>query len=629
MPTINRSNGQEDTPSVDEINVDESAVFSEEMAFLTRLQTRFLNLHSQVPVEHNDPDVRYLTQAMAAFMAKGRMAGRQQIDQLHQRVFQQLLPYLTAPVASMALLQANTRNLTETVAIKAGSLFTLTTNDGEQAQYRSLCNMPLAPIAIENVGQVTKSRNEHHVHITITAHNRAPGPLEHLPLYLTAHNNFALSLSLRELLGKQLVNVTAIFDEQDPCIGRFSIGPCQTEAAPESAQQLPEPGLQGSPIDSMHPVENIRRFFQLPQQENFLNLYFSSSPQQWKSCQLILTLSGQWPRQIAMSSELFQLGVICVENRIQEQAEAINYKATQSSCPVRPPTTATDLRLLKCIGVYQGALKDRNMLRPGILKGGSGAYDMYFRSNATGELQPELDIQLPDAFKKPVKVTVDALWHQPGFSKHLWKKITVRTHYLDIPGLSWSLLNTPVPYVPLNENDAQSLLDLSLLKNKNELSLDDVLFILENMGSVFQREFQSLKRLLTHLQVIPTKDKPFNQHYNWHRPSAHYIFALDNSASICIPLVNTFFSKIEALLNAWLSNTAVTVCLQTEFSSADEPPLREIQQKLIGYSDTPIRDIVDECTDATDYRLIPPSAEHLFFADDDHTSTIFTSGNHS
>lgn len=626
MPTINRQNGLGDTPSIDEINVGESAVFGEEMAFLTRLQTRFLNLHSQAPVEHNDPDVRYLTQAMAAFMAKGRLAGRKQIDQLHQRVFQQLLPYLTGPVASMALLKANTRNLTEAVAIKAGSLFSLTTDDGEQAQYRSLCNMPLAPIAMESVGQVAKSRNQHEVHIKITANSRVPGPLEHLPLYLTAHNNFALSLSLKELLEKQLVNVTAIFDGQDPCIGSFSLGACQTETAPESAQELPGQGLQSSQIDELHPVENIRRFFQLPQQENFLNLYFSTSPQQWKSCQLILTLSGQWPRQLTISSELFQLGVICVENRIQEHAEAINYNATQSSCPIRPPTTATDLRLLKCIGVYRGAPKDRDMLRPGILKGGSGAYDIYFRTNPIGELQPELGIQLPDAFKKPVKVIVDAMWHQPGFSKHLWKKITVRTHYLDIPGLSWGLLNTPVPYIPLSENDAQSLLDLSLLKNKNELSLDDVLFILENMGSVFQREFQSLKTLLENLKVIPLGGNLSIP--NLHGSGANYIFTL-HDAPQATPLLNTFFSKVEALLNVWLSNTDIIVSLQRNFPSADERSLPEIQQQFIGYSDTPIRDAGDDSVDESDYHLIPPAAEHIFFADDDYTSTIFTSGNRS
>ncbi|HTF97475.1 MAG TPA: type VI secretion system baseplate subunit TssF [Cellvibrio sp.] len=620
----NNSIGAADTNAPDQ---EDETIFGEEMAFLMRLQTRFLNLHRQIPVEHNDPDVKYLAQAMAAFMAKGRMAGRHQIDQLHQRIFQQLLPYVTAPVPSMALIEANTRNLTESITIKSGSQFTLSTDSGEQAQYRSRCNMPLAPITIDDVGQKICQRNEFQIHIKINAHSRAPGSLDHLPIYLSVNNNFSLSLLLRDLFKNNLTKVSAVFDTHPAVIGRFHIGSCQTEATSPATPPLTEQVLQHMQrIESLHPVEEIRCFFQLPQQENYLNLYFSGIPQQWNTCEIILSLKGQWPRQLALSTELFHLAVVAIENKVREQAEPINFNATQSNNPIRPPSTAPDLRLLKCLGVYQGSLKESDALRPGILKGGSGSYDLHFRSTTlTGPLQPELDIHLPEAFKKPVKIMVDAIWHQPDFSNHLWKKLVVRTHYMDIPGLGWTPFDTPVPCSFPGEQSAQGLLDLSLLKNKRELSLDEILFILDNMGCVFQREFQSLKSLPTQLQIMPWDISSSSNARSSTKPCVNYFFSLDTSLAIPASVINIFFSKIEVLLNSWIPDVTIFVSFQGENTSTEKSISYSNHQRFAIFSETPIYDIADGVTDA-DYRLIPATPEHVFFIEGEDTSIIVPQG---
>ncbi|MES2673651.1 MAG: type VI secretion system baseplate subunit TssF [Pseudomonadota bacterium] len=605
------------------ISNDEIAIFDEEMAFLIAIQTRFVNMHNQIPVAQDDPDVKHLTEAMAAFMAKGRIAGRQQIDQLHQRVFQQLLPYLTAPVVSMALLQAETRYLSEATQIKMGSVFTLSSDENEQAQYRSICDMPLAPIAIERVGYKSLGRANNQIIIRMKAHTRVPGKLEHLPLFLNVNSNFNLSVWLKQLLQEQLSTISAVFDKNTVVEGQFTLGACAAEIKSHQEESLLTQHILLA--DGMHPVEKIRRFFQLPQQENYLNAYFSDTPQQWSSCDLILTLKGEWPRQLKLSADFFQLGVVSVENVVQEQAEPINYNATQSNCPIRPPSTSSDLSLLKCLGVYQGALKDRNALRPGILQGGNGAYDLHFQSGfsqggyAQGAPQPQLDIQLPDAFKKPVKITVDALWHQPEFSGHLWKKLKVGTHHLDIRGLRWNIVNSPIACIPLSNSDPQSLLELSLLKNKRELSMDEIVFILDGFGSVFKREFQTIKPLLKSVHISASLNNSDNKiamgdaHFS-------YIFSLHEIPANTFPLINAFFAKVEVLLNVWLADIAISVSIQNDRSFIKQTPPQS-DQYYFDYIDTPIDTSNRSQAVENDYRLIPQMPEQLFFIGKENNSS--------
>jgi type VI secretion system protein ImpG len=598
------------------VSADEQSTFDEEMSFLANIQSSFLNLHGQAPVEYDDPDVKHLTEAMAAFMAKGRMAGKQQIDQLHKRVFQQLLPYIASPVASMGLVQANTRYLTEATEIKAGTAFSVISDDDERAQYRSLSTMPLRPISIERAGyQPNSSSSDDSVSqllLTIKAHTRVPGQLEHLPLYLTVNNNFSLSLQLKHMLKERLIGVSATFDEGQKISGRFVFGQCEPQSNPNNVKTATGE-IQTS---DLHPIEGIRRFFQLPHQENYLNLYFDDPPQQWSRCELVLSLNKTWPKQPKFSAELFQLGVISIENIIQEQAAAFNYDATQSAHPVRPPATAADLGMLKCLGVYQGAIKNRDLLRPGILKGGNGAYELHYQRNA----HPLIDIQLAEAFTKPVKISLDALWHQPGFSQHLWKKLSVRTLHLDIPGLHCKVFTPPVPYVPFSDNSPHSLMELSLLKNKDVLSLEDVLFILETFGSVFRREFRLVKPLL----------KSLNIHHQ-----VNYCFELHDYSAQLLPLLNTFLAKLEALLNLWSPEAGINVSLRNAIGVESEP-ISEIFEEndfipeIASSMYKPDQESTKELDD-NEYSLLPASPESLFLFEDvelSSSSTTQSDSNH-
>ena len=528
------------------ITTHEHNTFDEELTFLASIQSRFSHIHQQGPVEFDDPDVKRLIEAMAAFMAKGRIAGRSQIDQLHQRVFQQLLPYIASPIASMGLVQANSQQITEATLLAKNTAFTVTSDDDDKADYISMHAMPLRPVAITDLAlsgdNLTIGQSAKQLNIVLEAANGMPGDLQHLPLYLNINNNYAVTRQFINLLSSKLVSVSAVFDNGPQEVsGSFVFGACQ----PQEQQDLPLGFAIDQQLSGAHPVEKFRRFFQLPQQENYLNVYFADSPQYWKKCELKLGLQSPWPRHIKLSSSFFKLGIICVENVIKEFAETFIFDATRSSQTLRPPSTNPELKMLKCLGVYQGAVKERQLLSPGILKSGNGAYELHLQ----GAALPLIDIQLAEAFLNPVKITAEVLWHQPDFSAHLWKKLSVRTSRLAIPKLLFNLSIPPLPHVGMSDNEPHSLLELSLLKNKDILSLEEILFILDSLGSVFNREFKPIKPLLTELHVLTPN---------------HYGFVVNSTTPLTMALLECFMAKLAHLLTLWLPVGKVQISIQNK-----------------------------------------------------------------
>lgn len=579
----------------------QQSIFDEEMTFLSNIQTRFSHTHGQVPVEHQDPDVKRLIEAMGAFMAKGRLAGTAQIDQLHKRVFQQLLPYISSPIASMGLLQGNTRYLTEATQIKKGSNFSITSDDDDKGEYQSLHNSPLKPIMIEKVGyasdDITTGETDSQIKIMIKSYTQVPGPLTHLPVYLSINNNFGLTCQFIKMLSQNMVSVAAVFDGHDLYAGRFSFGKCESQKLDNANENL----VIDKSISEAHPIDKIRRFFQLPQQENYLNLYFDGSPQRWKSCELKLILNAPWPNNIKLSADFFKLGIICVENIVKQNAESFSFDATQSAHPVRPLSTSPDLKLLKCLGVYQGALKDKHLLRPGILQSGNGAYELHLQ----GDEHPLIDIQLTEAFTQPVKITLEAQWHQPNFSAHLWKKLTARTIQLDITGLECLVYTPPVPFVPLSDNQPHSLLELSLLKNKDVLSLEEIIFILESLGSVFAREFRSVKPLLNELHILSID---------------HYAFVIPDIDLQTNALLECFLKKLQQLLKLWLPHNTTKITIQNQIKpslSEESQEYRENELIPEGFEISESQKQTSKASEDKEEGLIPISPDHWLFFEDE------------
>lgn len=580
------------------ITANEQNIFDEEMTFLANIQSRFMDIHSQVPVEYEDPDVKRLSEAMAAFMAKGRIEGKTQVNQLHRRVFQQLLPYIASPVASMGLLQTNSRHITEATQIRSGTSFSLFTDDGDKAQYQSIHTLPIQPICLN---RVISEVNNREIVVEIKSINNVPGHLEHLPIYISTHNNYSLTLKLIATLAKNIISVSAVFDDDVTVSGDFLLGACQpNDLAPNSETTAKVE------LDGMHPIENIRHFFQLPQQENYLNLYFNESPQQWNKCQIKLHLDSPLPKGINISTDVFKLGVICVENINKEQSETFTFDATHSAHPVRPPSTSPQLAMLKCLGVYQGPLKNRELLRPGILKSGNGAYEIHQQ----GATPPLIDIQLAEAFFNPVKITVDALWFQPEFSAHLWKKLAIKTTHLDIAGLKCHALSPPVPHVPFNDNDPHTLLELSLLKNKDRLSLEEIIFILESFSTVFAREFKAVKPLLTELHF----ESPNN-----------YGFVIAETSAQTFNLLDCFIKKLETLLNLWLTDSNISVKIRNTTQPTEPCRIKEFQEnEFIPVEEQPILSSPQLSTTQQEEGLIPVSPDNWLLFEEEIDELGFT-----
>jgi type VI secretion system protein ImpG len=79
-----------------------------EMEALEKFRMGYTALHPAAPLGREDQDVRRLTEALALFTARTRLAGQRAISRSTMRLFQQHFPYVLSPMPAMGMLRAVT-----------------------------------------------------------------------------------------------------------------------------------------------------------------------------------------------------------------------------------------------------------------------------------------------------------------------------------------------------------------------------------------------------------------------------------------------------------------------------------------------------------------------------------------
>ncbi len=538
-----------------EMNNTLKQAYKEEISFIKEFHLQYTEQYDESRLEEDNPDVKQLIDSMALFMARSRLCGSKQINQLHHRVFHQLLPYLLTPIPAMGLVKLNADNLIEPIQISTATSLVLSTNDrnneNRQAIFRTMYDMSLQPLSLQRIGKSSYQKNTANLILRIQAQTASPGKLDSLSIYLHGQGNYQQSLALQQLLKKYTTNISVNFNTGKTVDCQYSLG---TPAKLESHNNPEETG-------NIHPLERERSFFQLPQQAAYLNLKLDDSPAQWRYCDITIKLDCDWPSEIKLSSELFQLFVIPIENKILEQSKTIQYDGTQSQHLVMPPIIDPDLFLCSVEGVYQLESGKRIPIRPGILKGGHGSYQIYPSENSGSDIEPALpviEVNLPQAFHSPQKLVVDGLWHHPHFSEVLGEKIAVRPCDLDIAGLSWKLLNcgnnTLIPYTQVAEYQPTQYLELSALKNKAILSFNEVLTILDSFSSIWQGEFKPLRKNIKDISVLPDKTVSSVE-----QVCLLYVIDFQPLELHMLPMAEIFLDHLENILYNWIGEANIKV----------------------------------------------------------------------
>jgi len=173
----------------------------------------------------------------------------------------------------------------------------------------------------------------------------------------------------------------------------------------------------------------------------------------WQRLVLYLDLAPDWPAE-DIGPDLFHLHAVPVENLRQEPATPLTFDGTQDALALRHPNPEQGFALHSVRGVYRVGSSGLEPLRTGTLPELSVpsdtaapmadglSYQLDERLTPLGP-RPYLVVRAPTALLHPLRVQVDALWHQPGFTAH--PVVTtgparpfIRGRVLE--GLEWQLL---------------------------------------------------------------------------------------------------------------------------------------------------------------------------------------------
>jgi type VI secretion system protein ImpG len=525
-------------------------VFVEHMHELENFRMSYAAMHPTTPLERDDPDVKRLTEALAYFAARTHLAGMRNIVDLRRRIFQQFFPYLLAPLPAMGLIRARlTGQFGEPVLLPQGSEIAVSSETKGSAIFRTLHDVRILPISLTEMKRLLLPNKGSRVLLSLSASYPRNDDIGQLCFHINHLDDFQASMRVLHALKKHLRRASVVFDENVTEETRGT--PCDVSfGAPQDAEDDKWP----------HPLQKERSFFHFPQQELFLTVHVPSQPRNWNQFTICLDLDSKWPRSLVLNEAVFQLFAVPIVNLNRAMAQPVLYDATRERYSIRHPEPEYNFHLHSVVGVYR--VKDNSMVpvRAGILSGGRGSYEIEESRDQTGMKRYWLTLHFPEAFQQPNTIAIDALWLQPWFSEALQELLQVDTFTRNIVGLEWELLGDIVPHaVNTFQAEMEGFLHLLTLKNRSVLNIDDLLGMLQTLGSVHQGHFRRACDLLSDVRV---EEAPLNQTGGPGMLKLVYYLRFKDLDPGYMPLVETFVAHVNQILDTWVSEATVEVQME-------------------------------------------------------------------
>ena len=528
--------------------------FLEEMNALENFRIAYASLHPGVPLDREDPDVKRLLEALALFSARTRLAGIRNISATNRRIFQQYFPYLLTPLPAAGILQAlPTRQLAEPVLFPKGSEITLAPESGGPAIFQTLGDLRILPITLAKFSMLLMPDNCFRLALHLKASFPRNEEIGQISFFINHLNNYEASQRVLFNLKHHLRKASVLFDEK------------VTETSPGLACDVSF-GMAQDDDDHGHPLQKERLFFHFPWQELFLNIQVPETAGTWSDLTVCLDLSSGWPRNLVLNQDVFQLFAIPIVNRRQAMSQPIVCDGTQESYAIRHPDMESGFDLHSVRGVYEVTKEGMTFVKPGILSGSAPSYETEELTDSQGRKHHYLKLHFPTAFEKPRTIVTDALWFQPRFTDRISQKLTVSPYSRSTVGLKWNLLVNPVPHAEnLFQDSIEGFLHFLTMTNRETLNRDDLLDVLQVMGVMRQRQFQTLCELLFDVRIekFPLQDTHFSGQLK-HRYTLCFR-AYDPSRE---PLMEIFLAHVEAILNVWISDVKIEVQKEIPGSAA-------------------------------------------------------------
>jgi len=525
-------------------------IFLEHMNDLENFRMSYAAIHPAIPLDRDDPDVRRLTEAMAYFASRTHVAGIRNIADFRRRIFQQFFPHLLTPLPAMGLARAKlTGQFTETVLLPKGTEMAVLSQTKGTAMFRTTCELRILPIRLTEMKMLLLPNRGYRIVLAFNAPYERNEDIGYLRFHINHLDDFQASLRVLYSLEKHLRKASVVF------------GADVSEETRGAGCEVSFGAVQdGEDEELPHPLQKERLFFHFPHQELFLTVRIGSQPRNWSKFAICFDLDSQWPRSLVLNEDVFQLFTVPVVNLNPNMAQPIICDGTRERYAIRHPEPEYNFDLHSVVGVYQ--VQDGSMvpMRAGILSGGSGSYELEETADSTGVKRHWLSLHFPEAFEEPKTIAIDASWLQTEFSEALGEWLQVAPYTRSIAGLEWDLVGDIVPHAENTfQTEMEGFLHLLTLKNKTVLNIDDLLGMMQTLGSVHQGHFKRACDLLTEVKV---KESPFNKGgIPGMMKHVYYLRFGDFDASY-LPLVETFIAKLRNILDNWISEAKVEVQMQ-------------------------------------------------------------------
>ncbi len=525
-------------------------VFLEHMHELENFRMSYAAMHPAIPLEREDPDVRRLTEAMAYFAARTHLAGIRNIIEFRRRIFQQFFSYLLTPLPAMGMMRAKlTGQFSEPVSLPKGSEIAVSSETKGTAIYRTLHDMRILPLSLTEMKMLLLPNKGYRVVLVLNAPYARNDDIGILRFHINHLDDFQASLRVLHNLKKHLRRASVVFDENVTEETRGA--QCEVSFGPPEDDEDEE---------WPHPLQKERWFFHFPHRELFLSVNVSSQPRNWNQFTLCFDLDAHWPRSLVLNEDVFQLFAVPIVNLNSGMAQPIICDGTRERYPIRHPEPEYNFGLHSVVGVYQIEKGSMVPMRAGILSGGSGSYEFEETTDSDGVKRHWLAPHFPETFEEPRTISIDARWLQPWFSEALRERLMAATYNRNIVGLEWQLVGDVVPQAENTfQAEMEGFLHLLTLKNKSAFNVDDLLGMMQTLGSVHQGQFKRAYDLLTDVKV---EEAPLNKGGMGGLLKVVYYLHFKDFDQSLLPLVETFVTHVNNILTSWVSEAIVEVRME-------------------------------------------------------------------
>jgi len=512
-----------------------------------------------IALSRYDPDVRRLLEAVAFFSSRTRRLAVAGLRKAFDRVNAGNLDFLLTAMPAMTTVRVSGKSVASLKfgipALPAGTELRITTPSNAVGYFSTTRPLKIWPLtATTKVGQKGTGWPDRldggGFRLTVTVESGAVNTVKDLVDRLSFHidyrDDYARSRRLAGLLEHGL-KVSVKFDAD--AVAR----PCQARVGPPTTTDAPE-------LDELaHPLDRVRSFFHLPSQDLFLNVTLPDSPSTWKKATFFLEGEQNWPDDLYVTQDTFQLFVVPVVNLRMAPATPIVCDGTKESYPIRagnPAALGTGLdlkgeeaRLHSVAGVYRLTARGFAPLQSALLARGEWAYEIDVEGSDPDRLSHRLLLQCPSAFGKPETISVDARWYQPAFDTIATGQLRVELQKIRLEGAFFALgqnlqAHRPSPYF----GDPLRLLHVLGLRTEKLLGKDDLMSLLAGLGLDAQSEHAAV---IGWVAGITAREVPET---GLARGGMRLVYevAMQPYPLEAQGLVDDFARQLHAMLRAWL-----------------------------------------------------------------------------